>query len=157
MHYLTERFEERTDPRSYLPGAASVVCVAMNYHVPLEKASDEGDKSVGRIARYALGKDYHEVIKARLHRLADAIRSLAPEAQTRCCVDTAPVLERELAARAGIGWIGKNTCVIHPRVGSWILLGEVFTTLLLPTDAPDRRSLRRMHALHRRLPHRRHH
>jgi epoxyqueuosine reductase len=71
-----------------------------------------------------------------LYLLADFIRELAPQETTRCSVDTAPVLERELAARAGIGWMGKNTCIIDPRIGSWLFLGEVITTLPLPADEP---------------------
>ncbi len=134
MAYLAKRFEERADPGVYLPDAQSVVCVAINYHAKLEAATD--GTSQGRIARYALGDDYHEVLKSRLHALADTIRQLAPDAITKACVDTAPVMEKELAARAGVGWIGKNTCVIHPRIGSWILLGEVITTLELPADDP---------------------
>ena len=132
MGYLAERFEERTDPAVYLPGAASVISVGINYFVPLERAP----AGHGRIARYALGEDYHQVIKGRLHRLADWIHQIAPEAKTRCSVDTAPVMEKELAARAGIGWVGKNTCVINEEIGSWILLGEVLTTLALPADEP---------------------
>jgi epoxyqueuosine reductase len=132
MHYLAGRFQERTDPSAYLPGAASVICVGMNYFVPLEPAPP----GHGRIARYALGDDYHEIIKGRLHRLADSIREAEPHAQTRCSVDTAPVMEKELAARTGIGWVGKNTCVINEKIGSWILLGEVITTLELTADEP---------------------
>ncbi|HEX4055728.1 MAG TPA: tRNA epoxyqueuosine(34) reductase QueG [Tepidisphaeraceae bacterium] len=130
MGYLAGRFEERTDPTVYLPGAASVVCVGMNYYVPLEKA----EPNQGRVARYALGEDYHEILKSRLHDLADWLRAIEPNVQTRCGVDTAPVMEKELAARAGIGWVGKNTCVINERIGSWIFLGEVLTTLALPAD-----------------------
>jgi epoxyqueuosine reductase len=130
MGYLAKRFEERTDPRVYLPGAVSVICLGMNYFVPLEKI--EGDR--GRVARYALGRDYHEVISAKLHALADWLREIQPEAQTRCSVDTGPVMEKELAARAGIGWMGKNTCIINEKIGSWIFLGEVLTTLALPAD-----------------------
>ncbi len=136
MHYLAERFEERTDPGAYLPGARSVICVAMNYYTPLEPVPADEAPYHGRVARYALGDDYHEIIKRRLYELADWIREHVPGSQTRCGVDTAPVLERELAARAGIGWVGKNTCVIHPRLGSWLLLGEVITTIPLPADEP---------------------
>ncbi len=135
MSYLSNRFEERTDPTAYLPGAASVICVAINYFVPLEPPRD-GVPRQGRIARYALGDDYHEILKARLCALADWLRELAPEAQTRACVDTAPVMEKELAARAGVGWIGKNTCLLNADIGSWLLLGEVLTTLPLPADSP---------------------
>jgi epoxyqueuosine reductase len=110
----------------------SVVCVGINYFVPLQ--SDEDPKAVGRVARYALGEDYHEVMKDRLHRLADWVRENWPGTRTRCSVDTAPVMEKELAARAGIGWVGKNTCVINEKIGSWFLLGEILTTLGLPVD-----------------------
>ena len=133
MDYLSRRFDERTDPATYLPGARSVVCVAMNYHVPLEPPPT-GPR--GRVARYALGDDYHEHIKRKLYELADWFRAAAPDAQTRCGVDTAPIMEKELAARAGVGWIGKNTCLINEAVGSWLLLGEVITTIDLPIDDP---------------------
>ncbi len=136
MDYLAKRFDERADPAVYFPGAASVICVALNYHAPLHPVPENDQANHGKIARYALGADYHDFIKNRLHALADWLAQTIPGVQTRCAVDTAPILERELAARAGIGWIGKNTCVINPRVGSWILLGEVLTTLNLPTDEP---------------------
>ena len=136
MEYLTRRFEERVDPAAYLPGARSVICLAINYHVPLQPVPESERDRHGRIARYALGDDYHEVLKSRLHALSDWLRETAPGAQTRACVDTAPVLERELAARAGVGWVGKNTCVISPKIGSWLLLGEVITTIDLPPDEP---------------------
>jgi epoxyqueuosine reductase len=135
MEYLTRRFDERTDPAKYLPGARSVICVAINYHRPLP-AERSNSQSQGRVARYALGNDYHDLIKSRLHRLADWIRERVPDAQTRASVDTAPVMEKELAARAGVGWIGKNTCLINENDGSWLLLGEIITTLDLPPDDP---------------------
>jgi epoxyqueuosine reductase len=134
MHYLHERFETRTDPAKLLPGAQSVICVAMNYHVPLGEPM--GVAHPAKVARYALGVDYHVHIKDRLYALADHVRRLAPEAQTKCGIDTAAILERELAARAGVGWIGKNTVVINERIGSWLFLGEVLTTLSLPLDEP---------------------
>ncbi len=136
MAWLASRFEERTDLARYFPGAASVVCVAMNYHVPLETAAAKAAApGAGRVARYALGDDYHEVITRRLRALADWLRE-SSGCQTRCAVDTAPVMEKELAARAGIGWLGKNTCIINQDIGSWILLGEIVTTLELPVDDP---------------------
>jgi epoxyqueuosine reductase len=136
MQWLSKRFDERVDPATYMRGAQSVICVAMNYHVPLEPLPEQQRAHHGRIARYALGDDYHEIIKRRLHELADWIRQRAPHASTRAAVDTAPVMEKELAARAGVGWVGKNTCLINPRVGSWLLLGEIITTLRLPPDEP---------------------
>jgi epoxyqueuosine reductase len=135
MEYLARRFDERTDPATYLPGARTVVCVAMNYHVELDPPPP-GPR--GRVARYALGADYHEHIKTKLYDLADWLRDTVPGARTRCGVDTAPIMEKELAARAGVGWIGKHTCLIHPQLGSWLLLGEVITTLDLPLDEPTR-------------------
>ncbi|MGA3067040.1 MAG: tRNA epoxyqueuosine(34) reductase QueG [Tepidisphaeraceae bacterium] len=134
MQYLAQRFDQRTDPKTYLPDAMSIICVAVNYHVPLQEPDPA--ESTGRVARYALGDDYHEWIKQKLHTLADWLRQTAPHAQTRCCTDTAPVMEKELAARAGIGWIGKNTCVINDQIGSWLFLGEILTTLDLPHDDP---------------------
>jgi len=83
-----------------------------------------------------MGDDYHQHMKPRLFALADLIRQAAPDAQTRVAVDTAPVMEKELAAHAGIGWIGKHTCVINESIGSWLLLGEVITTLELLRDEP---------------------
>lgn len=135
MDWLARRFEERTDPAVYLPGAKSVLCVAANYFRPSEEIA--ADRPAGRVARYARGQDYHDVIKPRLHALADWLRGIAPNAQTKAAVDTAPVMEKELAMRAGIGWMGKNTCIIHPSTGSWLFLGEVITTLDLPPDPPE--------------------
>jgi epoxyqueuosine reductase len=134
MEFLGGRFKERTDPTVYLPGAASVICVAMNYHVRLE-ASPAAEGVRARVARYALGDDYHEIIKDRLHDLADWLRETAG-GLTKSAVDTAPVMEKELAARAGVGWQGKNTCTINENIGSWLLLGEILTTLALPHDEP---------------------
>ena len=135
MSYLHERFDERVDVGKLLPGAHSVICVAMNYHVPLEAAPAAQPKPL-KIAKYALGVDYHKHLKDKLYDLADWIRATFPGTKTKCGTDTLPVLERELAARSGIGWIGKNTLVINERIGSWTLLGEVITTLELPPDAP---------------------
>jgi epoxyqueuosine reductase len=136
MRYLEARLDERLDVARYFAGAKSVICVAMNYHVPLAELAEEDRRHHGRVARYALGHDYHVTIKSRLHALADWLREVAPDAETRACVDTAPVMEKELAQRAGIGWIGKNTCLLNERIGSWLLLGEIITTLELGEDEP---------------------
>ena len=132
MHYLASRFEERTNPAAYFPDSKSIICVGMNYHVQLNQPTAS---STGKIARYALGDDYHELIKDRLYLLADWLRTQC-DCETRCSVDTAPMMEKELAARAGIGWMGKNTCVINEDIGSWLLLGEILTTAELPFDQP---------------------
>jgi epoxyqueuosine reductase len=136
MAWMAGRFDERTDPGVYVPGAQSVICVAINYYVELEPVPPNQRPHHGRVARYALGEDYHDVLKSRLHALADWLREVVPDAQTRTCVDTAPVLEKELAARAGVGWVGKNACLINPHAGSWLLLGEIITTVALPADEP---------------------
>ncbi len=118
----------------------------------------------GRIARYAWGRDYHKVMKKKLHRLSDGLAAAFPEHRFRACVDTAPLDERRFAEAAGLGWRGKHTLLIHPRHGSFVLLGAVVTTLEIPTSARPRlpgparrahRPLRQLHPLHRRLPHRR--
>ena len=134
MHWMHKHVQKLVDVRELLPGARSVISVGLNYHYPLEDGRAE--EPAGRIARYALGDDYHEVIKAKLHMLADVVRTAAPGCETKCGVDSTPILEREVAAAAGIGWIGKNTCVIHPRMGSWMFLGEVVTTAELEADRP---------------------
>jgi epoxyqueuosine reductase len=135
MGYLAERLELRLDPRRLLPGARSVICVADRYHdgAPDPEASS-ADR--GRIARYARGDDYHTVMKKRLRRLCDELAARYPAERFRVCVDTAPVLERELAQRAGLGAVGKHTLLIEPGVGSYLLLGEVVTTLALSPSVP---------------------
>jgi epoxyqueuosine reductase len=131
MHYLANRVDERIDPNTYFPGVRSIISLACNYRVKLDTPP-----TGGRIAQYALGDDYHIVMTSRLHALADWLVSIEPTAKTRCSVDTAPVMEKELAARAGIGWMGKNTCIINEKIGSFVLLGQVLTTLDLPIDEP---------------------
>lgn len=142
MAYLAKHLGARLNPGELLAGARSVIVTAMNYHQPAPsgpRPGDDlrGDHSQGKIARYAWGRDYHRVIKRRLHALADRMQSeIAETFETRCCVDTAPLLERELAARAGVGWIGKNTLVLDAGLGSYFFLGAIVTTLGLPADAP---------------------
>jgi len=130
MAYLGRRMEERLDPQRVLPGAASVVCVAMGYF-----QGETQDPSWAPVARYAWGRDYHDVITPRLDRLAAFLRE-ACGARSRGYVDTGPVLERDLAARAGLGWIGKNTMLLHPDIGSWFFIGVLLTTARLEHGAP---------------------
>ena len=134
MDYLGRRTGERLDPARVLPGAASVVCVALNYY-----QGDATDPSWQPVARYAWGRDYHDVMTPRLLRLAAHLEA-AGGARCRAYVDTGPVLERELAARAGLGWIGKNTMLLHPALGSWFFIGVLLTTAELGHDhaLPDR-------------------
>ena len=141
MGYLAEHLEKRIDARKLLPGARSVICVA-DRHASMDPADHDdpaptpaAGQPLGRIARYAWGDDYHKVIKKRLHELADALRDRWPNETYRAAVDTAPILERDHATRARLGWIGKHTLLIHPRVGSWLLLSEIVTTLEIEPDA----------------------
>jgi len=123
MSYLREHIPLKGDPRSLMPGAVSIVMVGLNYfQPPLEHV---------KIARYALGRDYHLVLRQKLRRLA---RELPGE--SRVCVDSAPLLEREYAHRAGLGWFGKNTLLINSQRGSWFLIGSILTTAELVPDAP---------------------
>jgi epoxyqueuosine reductase len=135
MQYLADAREarRRLDTDAILNGAISIVCVAESY------AGDEpgGDVGVARnIARYARGSDYHNHLRRRLRRLAAFVRTLAPGTRARPMSDDAPVLERAWAARAGLGFVGKNGLIIAPGLGSFVLLGEVVTTLKLTADVP---------------------
>ncbi len=127
MGYL-ERRAERLDPASLLPGARSAVCVAVDYD------AEDGDGLWRGVARYARGRDYHNVMGKRLRKLAARIRETFPGTATRPHVDTGPLLERDLASAAGLGAIGKNTLLLHPEAGSYFLLGEVLTSLELEID-----------------------
>ena len=120
--------EARLHRRRLLDGARSALCVALRYS-PLAGESEPDGDLWPRVARYARGGDYHALMEARLDALAARVEAAFPGARTRRYVDTGPVLERELAARAGLGVVGKNTMLLHREVGSWFLLGELFTTL----------------------------
>lgn len=135
MDWLANHTGLRNDPAKILDGARSVVMVADLYASRSGDRSDAHEPSRGLIARYARGIDYHKAMKKRLHAVCDALRDEHPGAGFRAFVDTAPVPERELAARAGLGWIGKHTLLIHPRIGSWMLLGGFLTTLELSPKA----------------------
>lgn len=133
MAYLAEHADLKADPSQLLDGATCAIMVA-DLYATRGGEPDEVTDGHGRIARYARGGDYHKVIKKRLHALCDEVSERWPDARTRAFVDTAPVHERELALAAGLGWIGKHTLLIHPRVGSWMLLGGVLTTLDLDAN-----------------------
>lgn len=138
MGYLSQNIGLREDPSGLLDGARSIICTALNYYrrhdEPAVGASSEPS---GSVARYAQGRDYHIVVRELLERLIRAMRdALADPFEARALVDTAPLIEREVAAAAGVGWIGKNTLVMHESLGSYVFLGEIITTLELACDAP---------------------
>ena len=135
MGYLTDRRAGlREDVRSLLPSARSIVCVGKLYNGPEAYSTAFDDCERAWISRYAWGEDYHGIMRAGLERLARSLEEVAGPFEWKACVDTAPVLERSLARDAGLGWIGKNTCLINERRGSWFFLGELITSLALPAD-----------------------
>jgi len=123
MAYMERNLDKRSDPRMLMPGARSVIVVLMNYF-PAEKLLSENNY---KIAKYAYGKDYHYIIREKLNRLVEEIRDLTGGFQARAFTDSAPVLERAWAEKAGLGRIGKNTCLIHPKLGSFVFIGEIIT------------------------------
>ncbi len=136
LGYLKRTEELRRDPTKLVPWAVSVVSVGMNYYTPMPRPK-VGDRMKGWISRYAWGDDYHDLAKKRLESLLDKIREIYPgDVEGRAFVDSGPVLEREIAGVAGIGWIGKNTHLISPRRGSWFFLGELFLSIELAYDRP---------------------
>jgi epoxyqueuosine reductase len=135
MTYLHRQAEKRRDPRRIMPGARSAVVTLMNYFHGTP-SHDDGASHPGKVAQYAWSSDYHAVLGSRLEQLATAMRELVPGATTRCYVDAGPVPERELAQRAGLGWIGKNMMLIHPEIGSFTFIGVVLTDADLAPDLP---------------------
>src|SRR5436305_1902405 len=131
MGYLARRTAGRIDPRTAFPWARSIVSLAYPYRPPPVPAGDWRAELRGRIAAYALGVDYHDRVGALLERLIERLRDVFPAARFRPYVDTGPVLEREWAARAGLGWIGKNTLLLHRSAGSYFFLAELLTDLSL--------------------------
>jgi epoxyqueuosine reductase len=135
MYYMERGEEKRCDPQKVLPGTRSIVVVALNYFQGERvRRSSRQIRSRGRIARYAWGDDYHDVIQNKLDKIDTFLREFGGE--QKCYVDTGPILERDYAAQAGIGWHGKSTMLIDERVGTWFFLAEILTTLDLPPDAP---------------------
>jgi len=138
MAYLPRSANRRADVRHVLPSARTVIATATVYNTDRPYSTECADPARAQIARYAWGDDYHDVIGARLESLLAWMRASSPEPfDARAYVDTGPVQERVYAQHAGIGWIGKNTCVINPGLGSWIFLGEILCSLPLAVDAPS--------------------
>ncbi|MBI1881285.1 MAG: DUF1730 domain-containing protein [Chloroflexi bacterium] len=137
MKWLARDPHRREDPRQVLPDAQSVVVVGLSYFVLDPPAELWRDPARGRIARYAWGLDYHEVMLPRLRELGDFVaKEVGRTANRRAYVDTGPVLERDFAAQAGLGFIGKNTLLINPKIGSYLFLGEILVDVELDYDAP---------------------
>ena len=141
MKYLERNPEKRQDIQNVLPGAKSVISCAMNYNTDYPYSTEKTDKTKGWISRYAWGDDYHDTITDKLGVLMSYISSETTEDITsKLYVDTGPVLERNYGKYAGVGWVGKNTCLINQEIGSWIFLGEIITNIELEYDTvvPDR-------------------
>ena len=138
MRYLENNQDLRYHPEKLVPGSQRILCVRMDY-LPQRVATDaqlqRSDQAY--IARYALGRDYHKFMRKRLTRLAQRIQTRVGPYRYRAFVDSAPVLERQLAEKSGLGWIGKNTLLLNKTAGSWFLLGEIYTDLPLPVDTPS--------------------
>ena len=138
MDYMARHGDKRSRPAELQPGTLRVISARMDYGTGDDDAAwrtlDQGDRAY--VARYALGRDYHKLLRGRLQKLADRIGEAVGKFGHRVFVDSAPVLERALARNAGLGWIGKNTCLINKQAGSWFFLGEIYVDLPLPVDAP---------------------
>lgn len=135
MRYMSDRRELRAEPERILPGTLRVISARMNYLA--SSASPQQvlhDPRKAYVSRYALGRDYHKVVRRRLARLATWIKEAVPTAKLRAFTDSAPVLEKGFAEKAGLGWIGKNTLLLNREAGSWFFLGEIYTDLELPVD-----------------------
>ncbi len=133
MGWMERNFEKRVDPTKLVPGARSVISVMDVYYqgIPQPNAAE-----IGRISRYAWGRDYHIVVKDRLYLLLEWMRKEAGAINGRVFVDSAPVMDKAWAARSGLGWIGKHTNLLHPKIGSWFFLGEIICDLPLEPDGP---------------------
>jgi epoxyqueuosine reductase len=134
MGYMERNFEVRTDPRRLVEDAKTVVSLVYNYYTDAKQA----DETAPKISKYAYGKDYHDIIKEKLRALLAFIHTEIGEVAGRCFVDSAPILERDWAKRAGAGWIGKNTLLINPKKGSFYFLAELVLDLELTYDDPMR-------------------
>lgn len=132
MSYMANHFDKRIDPTKLVDGARSVISLSFNYYTEKKQS----DPLAPKIAMYALGHDYHTVVRERLEKLLDRIRAEVGEVNGRCFVDSAPVLEKAWAQRSGIGWIGKNTNLLTKRHGSYFFLAEIILDLDLEYDSP---------------------
>ncbi len=135
MNYMAQHGEARCHPEQLLPSTIRVICVRMDYDNNEPRSLEPLDiRDKAYISRYARGRDYHKLIRKRLQKLAGKIEAVVGSFGYRAFVDSAPVLERALAEKSGLGWIGKNTMLINKQAGSWFFLGELFTDIPLPVD-----------------------
>ena len=132
MSYMANHFDKRLDPRKLVPGSKSVISLVYNYYTETKQEDPESPK----LAMYAYGKDYHKIIKKKLKVLLDSLRLELGDINGRCFVDSAPVMERQWAAKAGLGWQGKNTLLINTKKGSYFFLAEIICDLSLEYDHP---------------------
>jgi epoxyqueuosine reductase len=154
MRYLARTARRRADVRQVVPSARSVISLGTLYNTDRPYSTEVNDPDAALISRYAWGEDYHEVIGRRTEALLERMRESAKEPfAARCYVDTGPVQERVYARHAGLGWIGKNTCLINPEQGSWFFLSEIITSLpVARCRRTAARPLRHVHALYRGVP-----
>ena len=136
MGWMAETAERRADPRVLWPQVRSVIMLGLNYGPASDPLAGLADRQAGSISVYARHRDYHDVVKGKLKELAGALAAAGPGAQVKVFVDTAPVMEKPLAAAAGIGWMGKHTNLVSTDFGSWLFLGSIFTSLDLEPDPP---------------------
>ena len=138
MDYMQQHGTRRSRPAELLPGTLRVISVRMDYFPNESNSADETlqDPLLAYVSRYALGRDYHKLMRRRLQKLAEKITAITGPIGYRAFVDSAPVLEKPLAQKAGLGWIGKHTNLINKQHGSWFFLGELYTDLPLPVDTP---------------------
>ncbi len=138
MHYMERHGHRRTQPAELVPGTVRVISARMGYWpdsaTPIQMVLDDPARAL--VSRYALGRDYHKLVRTRLQKLADRIAAHIGPFGYRVFADSAPVLEKALAEKAGLGWIGKHTNLIDTKTGSWFFLGELYTDLPLPPDTP---------------------
>jgi len=134
MGYMANHFEKRVDPRRLVPGAKTVISLMFNYANDVKQC----DPSAPKISQYAYGQDYHHVLKRKLKSLLRSMQEEFGEINGRVFVDSAPVMERQWAEKSGLGWLGKNTLLIHPKAGSFYFLAEIICDLEIATDHPIR-------------------
>lgn len=131
MRWMDRQEQDRADPRTVMPDVRSVIVLATNYFTPHEHSHDPES---GKVSRYAWGDDYHDVVREKTRSLLDRVKLEAPEIEGRACVDTAPIMEKAWAVRAGLGWIGKHSNLITKELGSWVFLSELLLNVELEYD-----------------------